>query len=256
MGGAAAERTRHGSPQTENDGFGIAGAAVRDRLAHRRAGPDAAYAAARQHGWVGHPDRAVRRDRDRRLPPAGNPAPAAAAQAPQAAPPAAAAAPAAAPQAAPAPAAEAPKAVPPDFSIVDRATGLDSVPMMAAWARSLDELDEELNLPDLPYTQLDKSRDKLEAVRREIDHFVEVLAPKLDAAKAQVDNLGAVPATGEPEAVAGQRAELAKAFGSLSAAKNIAEFDAAACQPDLGPGPGDPPPPIRQTPVRARSGCA
>ncbi len=94
---------------------------------------------------------------------------------------------------------------------------------MEAWAKTLDELDQTLNTPTLPYTQLDKVRRTLEAMREEIDQFVDALTPKLDAAKAQVDNLGAAPATGEPEAVASQRAELEKAFGSLSAARNIAE---------------------------------
>ena len=134
------------------------------------------------------------------------------------------AAPVAPPQAvAPAPAAETPKPAPPDFSIVDRATGLQAAPTMEAWAKTLDELDQTLSTPTLPYTQLDKVRRRLEAMRGEIDQFVDVLTPKLDAAKAQVDNLGAAPATGEPEAVASQRAELEKAFGSLSAARNIAE---------------------------------
>jgi small-conductance mechanosensitive channel len=100
---------------------------------------------------------------------------------------------------------------------------MDAVPAMEAWAKTLDELDQTLNLPKLPYSQLDKVRDKLEDVRGKIDEFTGLLTPKLDAAKAQVDNLGAAPATGEPEAVAGQRAELEKAFGSLSAARNIAE---------------------------------
>jgi potassium efflux system protein len=128
------------------------------------------------------------------------------------------------PQAAAPPPAEPPKAAaPPDFSIVDRATGMNVAPAMEAWAKTLDELDQTLNGPTLPYSQLDKVRDGLEAVRHEIDQFTDALTPKLDAAKAQVDNLGAAPATGEPEAVASQRAELQKAFGSLSAARNIAE---------------------------------
>ena len=124
---------------------------------------------------------------------------------------------------APPPAAEPPKAAPPDFAIVDRATGMQAAPTMEAWARTLDELDQTLNAPTLPYSQLDKVRDRLEGLRGEIDQFTDALTPKLDAAKAQVDNLGAAPATGEPEAVAGQRNELGKAFGSLSAARNIAE---------------------------------
>ena len=132
--------------------------------------------------------------------------------------------PAAPPQAVvPPPAAETPKPAPPDFSIVDRATGMQAAPTMEAWAKTLDELDQTLNTSTLPYTQLDKVRRRLDALRGEIDQFVYVLTPKLDAAKEQVDNLGAAPATGEPEAVASQRAELEKAFGSLSAARNIAE---------------------------------
>lgn len=125
--------------------------------------------------------------------------------------------------AAPPPAAEKPKAAPPDFSIVDRATGMNAVPAMESWAKALDELDQALSNPSLPYSQLDKARDRLEEVRGQIDQFVDLLTPKLDAAKAQVDNLGVAPAGGEPEAVASQRAELDKAFGSLSAARNIAE---------------------------------
>lgn len=125
-------------------------------------------------------------------------------------------------QAQPEPAKAAP-ATPPDFSIVDRATGLETAPTLENWSKQLDEIEKSLNGDIISYGLLDSSRDQLQALRTETGKFLEALKPKVEAAKAQVDNLGPVPETGDPEAVAAQRAELQKVFGSLTAVGNIAE---------------------------------
>ncbi len=118
---------------------------------------------------------------------------------------------------------EAPKAAPPDFSIVDRAIGAEAAPKLEGWTHRLDEIEQTLNAAFVSYVLLDKARTDLQQTREDIDKFVETLAPKVAEAKAQVDNLGPVPETGEPEPVAAQRAELQRVYGSLSAVKNIAE---------------------------------
>ena len=121
------------------------------------------------------------------------------------------------------PAAEPAKPAPPDFSIVDRATGVEAGPKMAAWTDALNQIEQLLTASFLSYTQLDNARGRLEQTRNEIDQFLDVLSPKVGEAKAQFDNLGPAPQNGEPEPVVAQRAELGKVFGSLSAAKNIAD---------------------------------
>ncbi|WP_088346611.1 MULTISPECIES: mechanosensitive ion channel domain-containing protein [Rhodomicrobium] len=126
----------------------------------------------------------------------------------------------------PQPAAPAPadaKSGQPDFSVVDSATGTPAVPKLEGWAKSLDELEQTLGSPVLSYARLDRARDSLDTITGEIGEFLGLLTPKLEAAKAQIDNLGPLPATGDPEPVAAQRAELQKAYGSLGAARNIAE---------------------------------
>ncbi len=118
---------------------------------------------------------------------------------------------------------EAAKPTPPDFSIVDRATGIEAAPLLQGWSNDLDRIEESLNADVISYNLLDQSRDRLQAIRAEIDKFLETLKPKIDEAKAQVDNLGPVPEAGETEPVAAQRGELNKVFGSLTAVGNIAE---------------------------------
>jgi small-conductance mechanosensitive channel len=130
---------------------------------------------------------------------------------------------AAQPGAAAAPQADAPKATPPDFSIVDRATGVETAQKLEQWTKQLNEIEQTLNAAFVSYSILDAKRSELETIREEIDKFLAVLNPKVAEARAQSENLGPVPETGEPEPVAAQRAELEKIFGSLSATKNIAE---------------------------------
>lgn len=123
----------------------------------------------------------------------------------------------------PAPTAEPARPALPDFSIVDRATGVEAAPKLSLWTDSLNQVEQLLGATFLSYAQLDSARGRLDQTRSEIDEFLGVLTPKVAEAKAQVDNLGPVPQGGDPEAVAAQRAELQKVFGSLSAAKNIAD---------------------------------
>ena len=123
-------------------------------------------------------------------------------------------------QAAPA---DAPKQAPPDFGIVNRVTGLDAGPALEGWATKLNEIEPLLTNGSVSFGGLRRARGDVEAVRSGIDEFMAVLAPKVTEAKAQVDNLGAVPQGGEPEPVAAQRAELQRIYGSLSATRNIAE---------------------------------
>lgn len=122
-----------------------------------------------------------------------------------------------------APQAEAPKTAPPDYSIVDRATGVETAQKLEQWTSQLNEIEQTLNAAFVSYSILDQKRSELETIREEINKFLAVLNPKVEEAKAQSENLGAVPETGEPEPVAAQRAELDRIFGSLSATKNIAE---------------------------------
>ncbi|MGF1622987.1 MAG: mechanosensitive ion channel domain-containing protein [Rhodomicrobiaceae bacterium] len=127
------------------------------------------------------------------------------------------------PGAAAPPQAEAQKAAPPDFSIVDRATGLETAQQLERWTKQLNDIEQTLNAAYVSYSILGEKRSELDAIRQEIDKFLTVLNPKVEEARAQSDNLGPVPETGEPEPVAAQRAELQKIFGSLSATRNIAE---------------------------------
>lgn len=114
-------------------------------------------------------------------------------------------------------------ATPPNFTIVDRATGSETAPKLESWSKQLDEIEESFNAEIISYGSLDNGRDQLQALRTDVDKFLEVLKPKIEEAKAQVDTLGPVPEAGDPEAVASQRAELQQVFGSLTAAGNIAE---------------------------------
>jgi small-conductance mechanosensitive channel len=117
----------------------------------------------------------------------------------------------------------APKPAPPDFSIVDRATGVKAAPLLEGWAKELNDIEQTLNAAIVSYGSLDGARGRLEEIRGEINEFLAILSPKVAGAKAQVENLGPVPEAGDPEPVAAQRAELQKVFGSLSAVRNIAE---------------------------------
>ncbi len=121
------------------------------------------------------------------------------------------------------PHAEAPRPAPPDFSIVDRATGVETAPLLEAWARRLDEITQLLNAAYVSYGLLNDARSRLEITRNEIDDFMRRLTPKIAEARAQVDNLGPVPESGDPEPVALQRGELQRIFGTLTAIGNVAD---------------------------------
>ena len=115
------------------------------------------------------------------------------------------------------------KPAPPDFSIVDQATGMEVAPKLEQWTNELNELEQTLGAAFLSYSELDRVRTGLDEVGSAVDKFLALLTPKVEEAKAQVAHLGPAPQGGEPEPVAAQRAELQKIFGSLVAAKNIAE---------------------------------
>jgi potassium efflux system protein len=133
------------------------------------------------------------------------------------------------PQTTPAPGAQAPglSAGPQVNSaqIIHRANqevGLDIERTIADWQRDLDRVDNELRRPQLRYTELNSFREELQQVRGRIEDFSNRLQPRLDARKAQLEQLGPAPASGqppEPEQVALQRAELNYHAGLLSAAQ-------------------------------------
>ena len=113
--------------------------------------------------------------------------------------------------------------------------GAPAVPKLEGWAKALDEIEQTLSAPTLSFSRLDQARNRLDEIGGEIGEFLGLLTPKLDATKAQLDNLGPLPQGGDPEPVAAQRAELQKAFGSLGAARNIAESAPAARAPSSAP---------------------
>jgi potassium-dependent mechanosensitive channel len=131
------------------------------------------------------------------------------------------------PQTTPAPGAQAPGQPPgPQVNraqITHRANqevGLEIERTTADWQQELDRVDNELRRPQLRYTELNSFREELQQVRARIDDFSNRLQPRLDARKAQLEQLGPAPASGqppEPEQVALQRAELTYHVGLLSA---------------------------------------
>ncbi len=136
--------------------------------------------------------------------------------------------PAAAPAAQPAPAEPqpAPTPPPPNYSQAARELGVDINAKMGEWTREFDRIDKELDGKTLRYRDLDRHRERLNALRGEISQFLDGLRPKVDAFKAQVDGLGPAPAKDqpqEPEALALQRSEWNGTLGSLTVAQNAAE---------------------------------
>jgi len=98
--------------------------------------------------------------------------------------------------------------------------GVDIQATMAGWQRELDRIEGQLHQPRLRYSELYSLRDALERQRAEVANFSNQLEPRLAAAKAQVELLGAAPRDAqppEPEQIARNRAELNYYLGLLSA---------------------------------------
>jgi potassium-dependent mechanosensitive channel len=101
--------------------------------------------------------------------------------------------------------------------------GADIGSTLTAWQQALDHTEADLRRQRLGYSQLNDARDALAHLRTEVENFRGRLQPRLEAIKAQVDQLGPVPAAGQPpdpEQVALRRAELNYRFGLLSAAQS------------------------------------
>jgi potassium-dependent mechanosensitive channel len=97
--------------------------------------------------------------------------------------------------------------------------GSDIRASIAGWKGDLDRLEHELHRSTVSYVELNNLRDELQRVRSGVEAFWGALKPRLEAAKAELDSLGAAPAAGqpqEPEQLALRRAELNYHFGLLS----------------------------------------
>lgn len=130
------------------------------------------------------------------------------------------------PQQAAPPAQPAPAPAQDSFSYAARETGLDVKAKIAEWSGEQDRIDKELDGGRLRYRDLNRNRERLEAVRSDVDGFLNQIRPRVDAFKAQVESLGPAPAKDqppEPEAVARQRADWDAILGSLTTARNAGE---------------------------------
>src|SRR6516165_985984 len=102
----------------------------------------------------------------------------------------------------------------------NKEVGVDIQATIALWQRELDRIEGELHQPRLRYSELNSLRDALERQRAGLEDFSNRLEPRLAAAKAQVELLGAAPRDAqppEPEQIARNRAELNYYLGLLSA---------------------------------------
>lgn len=101
--------------------------------------------------------------------------------------------------------------------------GVDVGATIAGWQRELDDLESGLHQQGVRYPQLNHARDRLQRLRSEVETFRNRLKPRLDAIKAQVDQLGPAPPAGqppEPEQVALNRAEINYRLGLLVAGQS------------------------------------
>jgi potassium efflux system protein len=123
------------------------------------------------------------------------------------------------------PAQPAPAPPPGSYADAGRETGMDINAKMTDWNGELDRIDQDLD-KRIRYRELDRHRERLEEIRQDVDQFLDVLRPRVDSFRAQVESLGPAPAKdqpAEPEAVAKQRGEWNATLGSLTVAKNAAE---------------------------------
>jgi potassium efflux system protein len=126
----------------------------------------------------------------------------------------------------PAPAPVAQQPAPPSYNEADREMGVDVNAKIADWSGELDRIDKELDNKALRYRDLDRNRERLDALRGEMSGLIDGLRPKVDSFRQQVDSLGPAPGKDqppEPEAVAKQRADWTATLGSLTVAQNAIE---------------------------------
>lgn len=95
-----------------------------------------------------------------------------------------------------------------------------------AWHKEFDLIDQELKRGRAHDDVYNKIRDKLEAVRRDLDGFVGEMTPRIQAAQEQLDKLGKAPEeNAEPEAPAAatERKNLNALIGALKGYNGAAE---------------------------------
>ena len=125
----------------------------------------------------------------------------------------------------PAPAPQ-PAPPPPNYSDATRELGIDVNAKMAEWAGELDRIDKSLDGKTQRYVDLDRSRNRLDELRGDMEHFLEGVRPKVDNLRKQVDSLGPAPGKDqppEPDAVAKQRSDWNATLGNLTVVQNAAE---------------------------------
>jgi potassium efflux system protein len=95
-----------------------------------------------------------------------------------------------------------------------------------SWVTELDRIDKQLKRGKGDEEAYNKLRDRLEAVRRGLDEFVQQLGPRLKAAQEQLAKLGPPPGEGEPAepaAAAMERKNLKTVTSTLKSFHNTSE---------------------------------
>ncbi len=104
--------------------------------------------------------------------------------------------------------------------------GVDFGATIGAWTTTLERVENLLSREPIRYSELDKFRDQLEAVKRAIEAFTGQLRPRLADSNAQVEKMGPAPKADqplEPEPVAKTRGELTGQRDALDAAMKTAD---------------------------------
>jgi potassium-dependent mechanosensitive channel len=97
--------------------------------------------------------------------------------------------------------------------------GLNLTRTTGSWGHELSDLEAVLQHKGLRYSELNAYRDELQQLRSQVEDLSGRLAPRLEAAQAQIKMLGPAPAAGQlvPDEIARGRAELDYRLGLLSA---------------------------------------
>lgn len=95
-----------------------------------------------------------------------------------------------------------------------------------AWNRALDRINRSLDDDSIATQTLEAARANLDDLHDTVTAFLDELRPRLDAARALVDKLGAAPAANqpaEPESVVRQREEAARTLADLTTAQKAGD---------------------------------